>query len=512
MTFKWVTALGKPIGFLLLLSTQVGVGQEIAQAEAVLPVASSTQALQKPPRLEEPKSLKPVCPAELGGAIAAITSRPQLQRSDWGILIQTSATPQTLYALNSKRYFIPASTAKLLTTAAALQQLGPQFRYRTSVYQAKSNPMTTLRVLGRGDPSLSDIQLASLAQQLSRQNIRQVDRLIADDSYFQGPAVNPSWEWEDVQADYGAPVNSLILNQNAVELQLFPQALGQPLRVAWTDPAEGIQWEIENSSITAKPQEPESVSVSRRDLGRPVLQIAGQMPAGSLPESVTLAVLDPVQQFLRHFHQALRENQIRVARTLVALDSSQNEQEVAVVESPPLSQLLVETNQQSNNLYAESLLRTLGATQADSTKGASAAVGLEVVKQTLTGLGVAPQGYVLADGSGLSRHNLISPETLVQTLKAMRQTPQAALYRASLPVAGVSGTLKNRFRDTPAQGILQAKTGSMSGVSALSGYLNGPNFAPLVFSIVVNQSDQSGAVLRQAIDEMILLLARLRSC
>lgn len=453
-----------------------------------------------------------MCPAELGGAIAAITSRPQLQRSDWGILIQTSATPQTLYALNSKRYFIPASTAKLLTTAAALQQLGAQFRYRTSVYQAKSNPITTLRVLGRGDPSLSDIQLTSLAQQLSRQNIHRVDRLIADDSYFQGPIVNPSWEWEDVQADYGAPVNSLILNQNAVELQLFPQALGQPLRVAWTDP-EAVQWGIENSSITAKPQEPKSVSVSRRDLGRPVLQVAGQMPAGSLPESLTLAVLDPVQQFLRHFHQALRENQIRVARTLVGLNSpTQNEREVAVVESPPLSQLLVETNQQSNNLYAESLLKTLGAAQAGSTTGESAAAGLEVVKQTLTGLGVAPQSYVLADGSGLSRHNLVSPEALVETLKAMQQTPQSALYRASLPVAGVSGTLKNRFRDTPAQGILQAKTGSMSGVSALSGYLNGLSFPPLVFSIVVNQSDQSGAVLRQALDEMVLLLVRLRSC
>lgn len=508
MTFKWVTALGKPIGF-LVLSTLVGVGQEIAQAEAVLPVAT-TQALQ-PPRLEKPESPKPLCPPELGGAIAAITSRPQLQRSDWGILIQTSATPETLYALNSKRYFIPASTAKLLTTAAALQELGPQFRYRTSVYQAKSNSMNTLRVLGRGDPSLSDLQLTRLAQQLSRQNIRQVDRLIADDSYFQGPTVNPSWEWEDVQADYGAPVNSLILNQNAVELQLFPQALGQPLRVAWTDP-EAVQWGIENSSITAKPQEPESVSVSRRDLGRPVLQVAGQMPAGALPESITLAVLDPVQQFLRHFHRALKQNQIRVARTFVASNSSQNEQEVAVVESPPLSQLVVETNQQSNNLYAESLLRTIGATQADSPTGASVEVGLEVVKQTLTSLGVAPQGYVLADGSGLSRHNLISPETLVQTLKAMLQTPQAALYRASLPVAGVSGTLKNRFRDTPAQGILQAKTGSMSGVSALSGYLNGPNFSPLVFSIMVNQSDQSGAVLRQAIDEMVLLLTRLRSC
>jgi serine-type D-Ala-D-Ala carboxypeptidase/endopeptidase (penicillin-binding protein 4) len=138
-------------------------------------------------------------------------------------------------------------------------------------------------------------------------------------------------------------------------------------------------------------------------------------------------------------------------------------------------------------------------------------VGLKELKTTLTQLGVNPNSYILSDGSGLSRHNLISPEALVQTLRLMANSPLASLYRASLPVAGESGTLKNRFT-TPNRVILQAKTGTLSGVAALSGYVEVPNYEPLVFSIMVNQSDLSAPKVRSAIDEIVLLLNRLSRC
>ena len=134
------------------------------------------------------------------------------------------------------------------------------------------------------------------------------------------------------------------------------------------------------------------------------------------------------------------------------------------------------------------------------------------MKESLTALGVNPEGYDLVDGSGLSRQNLVTPEAIAQTLKLMARTKEAGVYRASLPVAGVSGTLRRRFNNTAAQGNLQAKTGTLTGVSALSGYLDVRGYQPLVFSIIVNQSDQSAETLRQAIDEIILLLTRLRSC
>jgi D-alanyl-D-alanine carboxypeptidase/D-alanyl-D-alanine-endopeptidase (penicillin-binding protein 4) len=244
-------------------------------------------------------------------------------------------------------------------------------------------------------------------------------------------------------------------------------------------------------------------------LGQPVLRIKGQLAVDTEPEVFGLAILDPSEYFMQHFRNVLATEGISVVRASVSSKiPTTGERELAVVESPPLATLLVETNQESNNLYAEVLLRTLGADQT----GDTVELGLTQMRETLTELGVNPESYVLADGSGLSRRSLVSPEAIVQTLKGMAQTKEAMVYRASLPVAGISGTLSRRFRNTAAQGNLQAKTGTLTGVSALSGYLHVPGYQPLVFSIMVNQSDQSSAILRQAIDEIVLLLTRLRSC
>lgn len=504
-----LSVLRKPWGLLLLfVSTQLAV--IAGAAEALVPPPSAAKQLNSP---------KPLCPGNLGAAIEAIANRPQFRRGRWGILIQTLSPSHTLYSRDAQNYFVPASNAKLLTTAAALHQLGSQFRIRTSVYGTSDG---YLRVVGRGDPSLTDAQLRELAQQLSRQGIRQVQQLIADDSYFRGPVVNPNWEWEDVQADYGAPVSSLILNQNTQMLKLFPQQPGQPLQVQWADPTDAVSWRIANNSLTATAKgAPINVN---RDLAGSVLQITGQLGVDSEPESVAVPVLDSVGHFLQHFRRALAAqgiNESADARryTLILKLQRVNQRlsavrELAAHESPPLSQLLVETNQNSNNLYAEALLRTLAASARSlpATADSTAEVGLRVVKATLTKLGVDPAGYVLVDGSGLSRHNLISPEAIAQTLRAMAQSPEATVYRASLPVAGISGTLQNRFRDSAAFGILHAKTGTISGVVALSGYLDAPNYEPLVFSIIVNQSDQSAATLRQAVDEIVLLLTQLHRC
>ena len=254
------------------------------------------------------------------------------------------------------------------------------------------------------------------------------------------------------------------------------------------------------------------------DVGKPVLKIQGELPVSSSPVSVFVPVLDPALNFLRHFRNVLEVEEINVDEAGVVVSGHKDtsilrgdEPELAAVESPTLSQLLIETNQKSNNLYAEALLRSLGASSKEASKP-TADLGLAAVKQTLTGMGVDPATYVQADGSGLSRRNLISPEALVQTLRAIAQTTDFEVFRNSLPVAGVSGTLQNRFRNTPAQDILQAKTGTMTGVSALSGYLNPPNFQPLVLSIIVNQSDQSAPATRQAIDRIVLLLTRLHRC
>ncbi|HAX80197.1 MAG TPA: D-alanyl-D-alanine carboxypeptidase/D-alanyl-D-alanine-endopeptidase [Cyanobacteria bacterium UBA11372] len=524
MTFQRLRKTGKSWNFLIVLIATQWISGQVASANSAIlsprhPVAASPRQSKSITPLQKietkagetptPQELLPksICPGELPGAIDAIASSPQFARARWGMSIQTLSSGQTLYTREANRYFIPASNVKLLTTAVALRQLGANYRIRTSIYGNEE----VLRVVGRGDPSLTDAQLRDLAQQLKRRSIRQVKQLIVEDAYFQGQLLNPDWEFGDLYAYYGVSVNSLILNQNAIALTLSPQEVGQPLKAVWGEPLAALQWELENQSVTVASGMQSSAEVNGI-LGQPILQIRGQLAVDSKPVTQFLAIRDPAKYFLQHLRIALAAEGIAVAQASVASKAGNgNEAEVAFIESPPLSKLIADTNQPSNNLYAEVLLRSLGVSR-NSNSPDSAAEGLTVVKDTLTQLGVDASGYVLGDGSGLSRHNLVSPEALVQTLKAMSRLPEFNIFRASLPVAGISGTLRNRFKNTPAQGIVQAKTGTLSGNTALSGYVDAPNYQTVVFSIIVNQSDLSVAPLRQAVDEMVVLLTRLKHC
>lgn len=482
------------IGLMLLFSlTQISVTQKPSPAQTSKPVT--------------PATTKSICPTQLGSAVNAVINRPLFRRSRWGILVQPLSSGQTLYSQDAQKYFTPSSNAKLLTTAAVLQNLGANFRIRTSIYQ---NADGILRIVGRGDPNLSDTQLQALAKQLKQNGITQIKQLIVDDSYIQGDIVNPTWEWEDVQSDYGAPVSSLILNENIFSFKLLPQAVGKSSQLAWTDVNEARQWRIVNQSVTVEKNQPSYINITR-DLAATVLRIQGQLAANAEPYLVTLPVVDPNDYFLRRFRTALATEKIILGQTLLGT-SNNKQQEIAVVESPPLSELLTEANINSNNLYAEALLRALAVNQPQVKNKNTADIGLEVLKTSLTKLGVNPTSYILVDGSGLSRRNLVSPEALVQVLRLIAKTPVGSVYRASLPVAGKTGTLKTRFRGTPAEGIVQAKTGTMTGAISLSGYVNNSKYEPLVFSIIVNETEQPAAVVRQAIDEIVVLLTQLQHC
>nr|RNJ69116.1 MAG: D-alanyl-D-alanine carboxypeptidase/D-alanyl-D-alanine-endopeptidase [Leptolyngbya sp. IPPAS B-1204] len=463
-----------------------------------------------------------LCRADLAPGIEAITNRPEFRRARWGILVQTlEATPQTLYSHDADKFFIPASNVKLLTTAAVLNQLGPEFRIRTSVYQIPSRDGTVrLRVVGQGDPSFSNTQLQVLAGQLRQRGIRQIDQLIADDQFFRGETIHPNWEWEDIQAGYGTAVNSLILNQNAVGLTLVPQALGQPLQVQWEDPRTAAGWQVVNRSRTVATTAAEYVQVGR-DLSQPILYVDGQLRVGSAAEPVAVSIPQPTQHFLERLQQALAVEQIRVNQTRIASEPlPAAAQLITAIESAPLAELLQETNQQSNNLYAEALLRILGRQSIDSSMldpstpdtTPTLAAGISALENELSWLGVDSSSYRLVDGSGLARQNLLSPAALVATLQAMAQSPYAAIYRHSLAVAGVRGTLRSRFQETPVQSRLEGKTGALSGIAALSGYLQPMDSSPLVFSILINQVELPLAEIQSAIDAIVELMTTLKAC
>lgn len=452
-----------------------------------------------------------LCPAELPAVIERIAARPELVRARLGIRVET-LTQETVMSREGNRFFVPASTLKLLTTAAALTELGPDYTFRTTVVGIVDADGTAIvQVVGQGDPSFDQADLMALSQQLAQQGVNFIDILYGNDSAFPGAAVNPNWEWEDVQAGYGAPVNALILDENAIGLTLYPQTIGAPLQVVWDDPAQATEWTIENDSTTVAGDEPEFVSVGR-DLGRPVLRVWGQLIAGAEPETASIADPNPGQTFLDAFQRVLMsEAAIGVAQTrLVASVSPPDWPELAAVESPPLAELLMPTNQDSNNLYAEAFLKTLGRQISESEDATEA--GVAIALRNLQSLGLDESAVVMVDGSGLARKNLITPIAMVDVLQGMARSPQAKVYRDSLAIAGISGTLRNRLQNTPAAGRLYGKSGAISRNFALAGYLEPAHYEPLAFSIFLNNINERGRIARQIIDEIAFHLATLTRC
>lgn len=462
---------------------------------------------------EEPGT---ICESELASAIDGIRLN-HAPGARWGILVQSLEGDRTLYRQEAQQYFLPASNVKLLTTAAALTHLGPDYRVRTSVYRTE----TGLQIVGRGDPTLTSEDLEELAQQVAAAGLTYVGELWLDASYFPGEAVNPRWQWEDVQVGYGAPANSAIVDRNEIPFILHPQAVGEPLRVEWEREDDQVpgRWWLENRSRTVAAGESEWLRLSR-SFREPIITIEGELLAGSNPAPVSVAQVYPNEAFLEQFSRQLQAQGVQVGRRrLTTRPESVKGVEIAGVDSPSLGSLVERTNRVSDNLYAEVLLRWLGVTASrdllseDDSSGrppSAAQRGLRVLSQVLGQLGVDEELFEVNDGSGLSRVNWVSPQALVQTLQGMARSPQGSLYRASLPVAGESGTLRHRLGDSPV--AIQAKTGTIAGVSALSGYLEHREYGTLTFSIMVNQSTRSVSEQREAIDDMVRLLTRVRPC
>ncbi len=462
-----------------------------------------------------PAAAAALCPSELAQQLDAKLAQTPLDRSYVGMVLQTQATAEdareTLYARHANQFFIPASGAKLLTTAAALHQLGADYRIRTSVYGAPGpGGSTHLRVVGRGDPTITDGQLAELAEQLAQKGITQVNQLVLQDAYFPRFATNPTWEWGDAQWYYAPPVNSLILNSNAVTVQIAPTQVGNPLSISWPANAQPKTLPIDNATVTVAELENALPLRLWRTGGSNQIQVSGELSQSASPVTYDLAVLDPAQYFADALVFALESQGVSVAQTAISTRSEQNpEPELAAVASPPLKELLKPTNQNSNNLYAEVLLKTLGVTYADEPIDDASTAGGEAVASVLGTLGVDPETLRLADGSGLSRHNLVTPLAMVNTLQAMAVHPEADVFSDSLAVTGLSGTLRNRLGHTVLKGRVQGKSGALTGNVSLSGYLQPPEHKPVVFSILINHSDQHASVLRDRIDDILLLVAQL---
>jgi serine-type D-Ala-D-Ala carboxypeptidase/endopeptidase (penicillin-binding protein 4) len=465
------------------------------------------QSRTSPQNLEQqPKNY---CSQDLSQAIEQVINRPELARSRWGIEIQT-LTGESLYSLDGDKFFNPASTAKLLVSAAGLLELGADYRIKTPIYSEGNPPvLDSLRIQGRGDPTISTQSLKELAQQLQSKGVKQITNLIIDDSYLAPPTINPTWEWEDVHSYFATSVNSTILNQNTVTLTLLPQEIGQPVKFFWNDAIAASQWRVINQATTGKKDLEYAVKIDE-DLGQPLLKLRGELAVNEPPDIWDLAVVDPAQYFLESLRLHLSQAGISVNRgTVIEQEVEQTNQdfsdpEFTAIYAPPLQKILAEINQESNNLYAEVLGKILAQELKVKTPVAA-------INRSLQQLGIKPEEYFLVDASGLSRQNLVTPQTLVKVLQLMSQNPNARIaqaYRQSLAIAATKGTLKKRFINTPIANNLWAKTGTLTGVGALAGYLKTQSNETLVFSILVNNSELENPEIRQAIDQIVLIIGQ----
>ncbi|NJN73299.1 MAG: D-alanyl-D-alanine carboxypeptidase/D-alanyl-D-alanine-endopeptidase [Limnothrix sp. RL_2_0] len=429
---------------------------------------------------------------DLSGAIATIINRPENQKAYWGIAVQNIETDQLIYANNAEKTFTPASTHKLLTTAAALAYFGSDYQFKTPIYTVGNAPhLEKLIIKGVGNPTLTTQQLKNSLALLQTKGINHIDEIIVDDSYFQKSSINPTWEWSDLPWYYATSVNSLILNENIVTVTVSPNEIGKPAIIEWSDAIAARQWNLQSSLMTTdtgemRPTEP------TQTYGSNELITTGELSVDAEPQNWFLAIPDPSQYAVETTAKLLLESGISINTMSVyhveyPLDQAQL---FTIIPSDSLGEIIRQTNQDSRNLFAESLRQIL-MSEAQN------------IPDLLTDLGVDPNNYRLRDGSGLSRHNLATPMTFVQVLDGMAAHSEAAAYQNSLAIAATSGTLSRRFQDTPITGNFFGKTGSMTNVGALSGYLNIDGDRPIALSILVNQSEQSGSVIRRGIDDVV---------
>ncbi|HEX7956771.1 MAG TPA: D-alanyl-D-alanine carboxypeptidase/D-alanyl-D-alanine-endopeptidase, partial [Pyrinomonadaceae bacterium] len=385
-----------------------------------------------------------------------------------------------------------------------------------------------LVVYGRGDPSFAtrfnpegdtDYSRAidELAAQVYAAGVRRVEGdLVGDESYFKGSPVPPGWEWDDLQWYYGAEVSALTVNDNSVDLSVKPGAtVGSPARIT-VGPSTSVVTVLDRTT-TAERGTPRALSVTR-PLGQNVIEVRGSLPVDDRGYTASLAVSRPALVFTTMLRSALERRGVVVSgrtRTVDAQARADGEPlqvsslvELAARKSPPLSVIAAQVLKPSQNLYAELLLRTLGKMNAAADpKLSSEDAGELAVKNFLTRAGIDPAGLVMLDGSGLSRADLVTPDTTLQLLVHMNRHRFGAEFRAALPVAGVDGTLRNRMKGTPAQGNVRAKTGTLGTATSLAGFVMSAAGERLAFALMINNPPRDANPRAEFTDAVAVLLA-----
>jgi D-alanyl-D-alanine carboxypeptidase/D-alanyl-D-alanine-endopeptidase (penicillin-binding protein 4) len=494
----------------------------------------------------------------LADRIAEVLSAPDLARGFWGIEVVSLSpgitTGKTLYSQNGDKLFTPASNTKLFTTAAALALIGPDYKFRTTIETTGTLDRYgrlngDLVLVGHGDPNLSGRELPydlktqrnddpiqaleALADALVQKGVKFIDGdIVADDSYFAFERYGEGWSQDDLVWADGAPVSALTINDNVVFVSILPaDRPGEKAFVSVKPFAD--YYRLDNRIITTPAGTGRKFFVNREP-GSTVLTLWGNMPLDDAGANEALAIEDPAEfaaglfrQLLEkrgiviYGHQRTRHTELATLSTFSVTASApsrggrvndkdddgqsrplKSDQPITLAsyESKPLLQDIRVINKVSQNLHAEILLRLLGRERGNA---GTVEGGLEVLRGFLTKAGVSSDEYVFYDGSGLSRQNLVTPHAIVQLLRYCSTQPWGADYKATFPVAGVDGSLTERFTSPRLRNHIMAKTGSLGGVKALSGYAITNTGQVVAFSILSNNFNLPAKRVTDAIDELV---------
>jgi D-alanyl-D-alanine carboxypeptidase/D-alanyl-D-alanine-endopeptidase (penicillin-binding protein 4) len=452
---------------------------------------------------------------------------PPVNRGEWGLLVVDSATGETLYERNADSYFVPASNMKLLTTALALDKLGPDYRFRTTLETngtLAANGLLTgdLVLVGRGDPNLSNRKfpfdqieefegppekvLAELVDILVKSGAKEISGdIVGDDSYFPRERYPDGWEIDDMVWEYGAAVSAIVVNDNTVTVLLMPgEKAGDPATLLLDPPV--AEFHIINQVVTSAPREKADLRLTREP-GSETVVLTGTFPAKSAPRKLVLAIQEPAQFAATLLARALEERGVKIRGRIRAVHDPDPAEATRTVLaehlSIPLSDCVKLVNKISQNLHTEVLLRTAArqdgrwATPEDLEKYPA---------EFYAKVGIAPDDVVQTDGSGLSRHDLVTPRAFVTLLQYAQKQPWFLAYFASLPVAGADGTLNERLKNEKAAGRIHAKTGSVAHVRSLSGYADTVGGRRLIFSFLSNNQAGKSHEIHDALDALCLAM------
>jgi D-alanyl-D-alanine carboxypeptidase/D-alanyl-D-alanine-endopeptidase (penicillin-binding protein 4) len=492
----------------------------------------SAQQTPTPSPTPTPVAVAPRTVEELRARVREIVSRPEFAASNLAVKVASLDTGRVILEENASKWMQPASNMKLYTVAAALDRLGPEYRFITSVYApARADNAGTIRgdlvVYGRGDPSYATRFNASgdtdyyraieeLAERITAAGVRRVEGdLVGDESYFTGGPLPTGWEWDDLQWWYGAEVSALTVNDNSVDLSVKPGArVGDPCRIS-IGPDTSVVTIVDRTKTSDRGSTRE-LSV-HRPLGQNTIEIRGTMPIDDRGFTASLAVPRPALVFVTMLRTALERRGVVFTGGVRTLDAQARADgaplpvsslvEIATRQSPPLSVVAAQTLKPSQNLYAELILRALGKATSTNQKQTSEEAGIAAVKEFLARAGVEPSRVVMLDGSGLSRANLVTADATMRLLVYMNTHRAGSVFREALPVAGLDGTLRNRMKGTPAQNNVRAKTGTLGTATSLSGYLFSASGERLVFSLMINNPPRDVDPRNGFTDAVAVLLA-----